>query len=409
MNKIITFFKEDFLIILLIILASSSAIFLNEKLFLISVVIYILSLFFFLKKTINLKIYIFLTSWIVINILSFLVYNHVESFKAITFLSVTARILLPYFIIRIMGINSFLNKFERIIYVLTLISLPLFTIQLINPNLFFALSPLLSAFSLEEQQLAGGWYVGFFMFSGWAADRNCGFMWEPGAFAFMIILAMFIRFFKNNFTIDKKIIVYVIAIITTLSTMGFFVLFLMTLAFLLKFKSARINMLIIVILPIFIIFSVYFYLNSDFLAGKINVYVEVGSETWYEGVDNQQFRLSRLGIILFAFEESLKWPFGWGILENVPGILKYGKPVSGPNTYAELLLKWGWAGLIMFIYILKKTMFILFYNQRVIVKYLMTFSILMSVLTYNLANNTFLLTFIYIGILFNEKLILKKE
>lgn len=400
-NFIRRFFNEYVLYIFLILSSADAAIFLNNKIYLIIAFIY--TLFLYLKKYQNIEnpIIIFLLFWIVINLIAYLKFGNVVDVQFITFLSLTSRLLLPYFILRLYR-NDFIYTIETLIYYLTLISLPIFVVQYLNSSLFYSLSPLLNILTGEEQREFGGWYIGVYMFSGWAPDRNSGFMFEPGAFAFMIILGILIRFAKNRMRIDRYIIVYIIGIITTFSTMGYSVLILIILTIILR--TGRIS-IYIVLIPVFI-FSIFTnILNLDFMLPKIQDYAyEARTISRSAESSGGVLRYNRFGIFLFAIDESIKWPFGYGVLDGTPSEVQFNERIQGPNTFAQILLRWGWLGLILYIIAAKRAMDRLYPHITVLARLTLLLAFLASVSSYSMLNNTVLLAILYYPFITQENI-----
>jgi len=271
---------------------------------------------------------------------------------------------MPYLILKIIG-PSIMEKLLRYIYVLSIISLILFAFQLTNPSLFYSLSNTLNFMTMDEQTENGGWYIFIYMFSGWAPERNCGFMWEPGGYASILIIAMLHRLITNNFTIDKMIIVFTISLITTFSTAGYLVLFILIIAFYIK-KGFGVKQPVLILLLIYLLYFIpNFYEKSDFLGDKIDNYIEQGVESWehYSGI----IRVSRLGIALIALDYSTHWPLGNGILESEFKLEKYGA-VVGPNSLVDILTQWGWIGIIVYIIIFYK--YFNYFNKSIIISIL---------------------------------------
>jgi hypothetical protein len=97
-------------------------------------------------------------------------------------------------------------------------------------------------------------------------DRNSGFTYEPGPFGLICAFAMIIDLTKNNYKFDKKFIVYILAIFTSQSsTAGVFLLIAIFFYFYNSFKAYR-----IMIMPIIILLSYFFYQSQDFLEEKIS-------------------------------------------------------------------------------------------------------------------------------------------
>jgi len=244
-------------------------------------------------------------------------------------------------------------------------------------------------FTIEEQQDNGGWYIGIYMFNGWAPDRNSGFMWEPGAFAFIVFLAILIRLSINNFKLDYRIFVYSLAIISTFSTMGYIVLFILILAYLIKIKN---YLSFIFIIPTFLFVSLTTIAELDFMKPKIEEYSE---NIDFMRDDDDYIKMNRFGILSFALEESFKWPIGYGVFYNTPAIKKYNKPVLGANTYSDILLRWGWVGIIIFILAIFKFVNCFFSNVNTITRKLLIIAFLAAVFSNNLLSNSVFLILLY--------------
>lgn len=391
-NFLQKFFSEYIFYVIIILFSALSANFLENKIFLI--LTFGLSSFFYFNryKWITKPFEILFIIWLLINILAYAIFGNIANANLITFFSVTARMLLPYFYLRLFG-NRFFVNIEKIIFFLSLISLPIFLFQYLNPDFFYALSSSLDFITIEEQRENGGWYLVFYMFSGWAPDRNCGFMWEPGAFAFMILMATIIRLSRNRMRFDLHVLVYLIAVITTFSTMGYIVLFIILIG---AFVKTRNVLVYIFILPLFLFTGYTLYYEVDFLAPKIKNYNEEIENVYrVSELAGGMLRMNRFGILEFAIEKSLDWPFGYGILSQTPAIKEYGEEVGGPNTYAQILLRWGWLGIFLFFISLKRIVYKLFPSNDMLTKILLISAISLSVFSYSLLNNTLLLAILY--------------
>jgi hypothetical protein len=102
--------------------------------------------------------------------------------------------------------------------------------------------------------------------------RNSGFVWEPGAFGCFLVIAIFLNFLNNGFEYDRKTIVMMIAIFTTLSTTTYLALaILIFLAF--RVRGGRWNLGLISLVVVMAVAFVYL----PFLGDKI-------TETYEEDV-----------------------------------------------------------------------------------------------------------------------------
>jgi hypothetical protein len=125
--------------------------------------------------------------------------------------------------------------------------------------------------------------------------RNAGMFWEPGAFAGVIGLCLALNFneLSNLWNNHKwKLIIIIIALITTQSTTGYivvFFIFVFHVIFQEKFKS-----ILLVLIPIIGGVAYIIYTNTEFLKDKIEKQNE-NSVTIYEN----EFKNTRMGSLMF--------------------------------------------------------------------------------------------------------------
>lgn len=314
------------------------------------IVVFVLTFITFIIRghSIDRILWITLLIWISINIYSYIV-NNPNSFPFLPFMGITLRLLLPYFFYKICG-NNFFKTLYKFCYPLIVLSLILFTLQVIFPSVFQSLADPLNFTVKDEYKSLNRWYIVVYMFN--VVERNSGFMWEPGAYSCILVFLLYYRLFNNNFKIDRHIIVIIIAIITTFSTSGYLAIFATVTGFLIYSKKFNYFLLLI---PI-VIFFVYLYNNTSFLGEKIDGYVE-NSENFTE--IETVMRGNRLGFFVLTMECSLTAPLGNGVIDNSYMLKKYGGILSGANGIGHVINQWGWFGVIMLVYTLFKFPFAL--------------------------------------------------
>jgi len=145
--------------------------------------------------------------------------------------------------------------------------------------------------------------------------------------------------------------VYIIALLSTISTAGYLAFFPLTITYFIKNKWKLYNPFYWAVLISFVIYIPRFYNESPFMRDKIETYIERGTDTWEH--ESGITRVSRLGVAMITLDYSLRWPFGNGILVNQYQLQKYGD-VGGPNSLAQILHEWGWIGLFLFYYFFYK-------------------------------------------------------
>lgn len=241
----------------------------------------------------------------------------------------------------------FFDTLVNTIYYLTIITIPFYLIQLVDPN---ALKPLLSPFSMsfKEQGDYGGLYVFFFNWNPWGIGiRNCGFMWEPAAFGGMLLFTMVYMYLRNNFQINKKVLLLFLYAITTLSTSTFVGLFVLLTLMVVNINKKRIYRLVFYI-PILVI--VVIQVNKlPFMGDKLDYYFEHNTD--YQAVYALDYRSHRQSIGRFAgflieidkLKENPVFGSGWNRKYDSIGI---GIDWVNPNGLAALIGKFGGIGII---------------------------------------------------------------
>lgn len=346
-NKSSVYHIRDTILILIIVLIVANASILSTDNFLLG--IFILSSVTFLLRRYFLDPIVFyvVATWIAINYASYL-FNE-TSFDWYTFMGFTVKIIYPYILLKLIG-PQFPFRLEKIIYSLTIISLPIYILEIAFPDLFASLATYLNFITQEEQKQAGGWYIFIFMHSAWSESRNCGFMWEPGAFAFMILLGMSIRFMQYGMIkFDKRITMYIIALLTSFSTMGYFGLFIILTAYIIQQRKL---IYLTLLLPLFapVIMEI---LQLDFLLPKISTYFNQ-LDVIYNPENQSYLKVNRFSYTLLAIQQSLAWPFGFGIVPSKYILKEHSTEVLGVSTLANILIYWGWLGILFFFYGISK-------------------------------------------------------
>jgi len=334
--------------------------------------------------------------WLAINLASAFIINTKQHLSFISLIGVTLRIVIPYLIIKIIGIQFF-EKVIRYVYVLSIIGLVLFSIQVLYPDLFFTFSDRLNFMTQSEQHAAGGWYIFVYMFSGWATARNCGFAWEPGAYSCILIFFLSFQLAKEKFRIDKYSFVFIVALITTLSTSGFFALFLIISSIFFYRKKLQVNPFYLLGFIGVVVFSIHFYNTSEFMKVKIDRYIE--EQKIEEGYLNERDYINRVEEFHRGLEQSFYWPFGNGILDSDYRIQKYGYG-SGSNSLSAILMQWGWIGMIFFLFTTSGLFY--YYSKKFIVAALLTVAFCMV-----LYSNPFMMRYIVFASFFYYYLYVK--
>ena len=198
----------------------------------------------------------------------------------------------------------------------------------------------------------GNWYENIFIFTlnDNGMYRNSGFAWEPKGFGTFLTLAMFFRLIENRFRLlDKYMIVYIIAMITTFSTATFVVFFLSVVPFYIFNKTSAYKVISAsLLLPIIVVT----FFKADFLQKKI-IYEYESKDKYVAFVqdyrtDMQSRSLGRFGSFIIDWMDVKKEPlFGYGEQKyertqfSVSGV-----HLVHVNGFSDFMAKYGAIGMI---------------------------------------------------------------
>lgn len=130
----------------------------------------------------------------------------------------------------------------------------------------------------------------------WLGTRNCGPFWEPGAFQGFINLSFFLNIVNSTLN-KKRLLLYIITLITTFSTGGYIVMLINLFIYFVNITEIRAKTKIIISTILFTV-SLYLYNNLEFLGNKIS------SDS------------GRLGVSFHDLSDGLYFLFGYGLGEE---------------------------------------------------------------------------------------------
>lgn len=206
--------------------------------------------------------------WICLITIKYSAFN--TGFQSYNFFLIYA-ILIAYVHIKVYG-KSFCNIYEDIMVKFSIISLLLWLFGFLLPGpaaSFFHLFPSVEAIS------GGGNHV-FYLYNWFDPTisksnyvnipRNSGCCFEPGYFASMLCIAVLCNCFRNGLKIkNKNFLILSVALLTTFSTTGYLVYFVILTTFYIKsFSFASVLKLCFIVVPL----SIY-VMNLDFMGEKI--------------------------------------------------------------------------------------------------------------------------------------------
>lgn len=262
------------------------------------------------------------------------------------------KFLYAYLSIKNIGLDFFKN-IVKIGYYGSIISLIFFFFQIINYDLTFKFVGFLQNsfdfLSFRNESFANNI---LFTVNSSAEFRNSGFMWEPKGFANFLIISIFFQLVIGSFRVfSKKILIMLIALITTFSTTGFIALFSLLIFYFLN-KNLKTSL---IFFPIFILFSSIIFFNTDFLYDKIVYELSLTKE--YENLlyqkkdyEDDVYSLGRTGSFIVDINDLKNRPFfGYGFTRENRTQSNFVKLIR-VNGLSDLLAVYGIVGFILYFY-----------------------------------------------------------
>lgn len=246
--------------------------------------------------------------------------------------------------------HDFFKVFENLVFALALISLPLFLIQLVHAqffDLFSGFSHLVltnSRLHFGRGELTGHRYLLIFLVNSWGEFRNSGFMWEPAAFGAMLSWAMVINGFTHRFTVNARLIILVLASLTTFSIGTYLYLLIFSVIFLSRNYTSKSVLSFVLILAILtpICYRLDFVeKNFEMISWKMEV-VQIRADQISRGHSPEE--VSRVGGFLGNIKEIIFEPFGFGARYSIAE--EQGLYIS-PNGFMTLARNWGMFSLLL--------------------------------------------------------------
>lgn len=175
-----------------------------------------------------------------------------------------------YIITRRVPFEMFQEKYLRIIYIICIISLVCWLIGLLGIPIWNWLP------SSGEGKYRTLFFHAFNVYKGYISERNNGPFWEPGVFQIYINVALIFLLFNNQKINKKYLLVYLFALLTTISTTGYISFAIIALAYVYdKGKSIKVCHVFFIL---GLLLGAYYYISiNDELYSKLFGKFEEGS------------------------------------------------------------------------------------------------------------------------------------
>jgi hypothetical protein len=298
-----------------------------------------------------------------------------------------------YVVIKTFGFNLF-KIYEYILFYLAIIGLFFWIVQIgLRGDRLFEIFNRIPGIALYSNVTSNGLNAilysvqpsGSSLLYNFNIPRNCGFAWEPGAFAVYICLAIFINLFfiKSEGKGKYHFWILLAALISTLSTTGYLIFILIILYYLL---NKRMN-LIILFFP-FAIISLVYLSSLPFMSKKVIDLIDEtkGIDLILEGTYGAETTATpqRFTSFILTFVDFRNNPvFGVGGHKEDTYLYKIGSNISAISGIGNLLAQFGLYGFLFFLIISFKTslFFSKYYGYKG--KLLLFFIILFTSISYS--------------------------
>jgi hypothetical protein len=305
-----------------------------------------LGYFFFVKKEkIDSIFWKIMAYWLVVNFFAWAFLGGID-FKISSLLGSIFKMIIGYVYIKIFR-ERFILWFEQAVFVLLIVSLPLYFIQMANPTL---LPRIPFNFVAPERVLLGDWNGIIFNYAPVHVHQNSGFAGEPGTFGYYVGFASIFNLFLNKGKFTKRFFLFLGMGLTTISTNFYLTVMLFSAIYLLNSEGLLKYFVIILAFPV--IYVIFF--QVPFLGAKIGEMLDA-SDSFTEKSMIKWTRVNRFAYFLSQVGAIADYPLGYGVNENALLVKNlYGQTIEGTNGISRIAVRFGIFGFIYFFTIFYK-------------------------------------------------------
>lgn len=272
------------------------------------------------------------------------------------------RFLFPFLVLRIIG-KRFLYIFVQVVFVLTVVGLVFWTFENLIPGFSSTIRNISQSLKLDIEENHSILIYSSEYHMQYGFINNSGFAYEEGAYSIILIIAIIFNLLTNNYRVDKKTTIMILAAITAFSTAGYIALALLIYGFYYTKIKNRVTLFVFSI--IFFSLIAYFFIQLDFLEEKMVDQIEVTKDPF-----------ATRGRFASATADLLEWQrnpiFGVGKFEETRfKIFRNIKEQHRVNGLAEFLAKFGivvFIGYMVILYLsLKKINYHYLQNNKFVI------------------------------------------
>lgn len=334
-------YKDYILLFLVVVFSSGASTFaISEEALIVS---FVISLAIFFQKSRRSLEQSYSQSVLIFGGVCLLYYFINDGIDLNSWLGLFVRLFFSFNVIQIVG-DQFADKWIRLIRFISIVSIVMFIVQLIVPALLFDMNDL---FSIPERENSNSILFNFMYLHQY---RNCGPMWEPGVFAALLIITLFISevykkklFTKYNFPI-------ILALLTTFSTTGYLALLVITVLHFIQEKSFSVSYYILLFIVIAAVAS--FQIIDDKITSQ---YYGLSDEIYGvdQASDEYKVSISRYASFVVDYDVFAERPwlgYGADILTTNKNTYfqEYGENINRSSGIMSQLVRFGLVGLVVF-------------------------------------------------------------
>jgi hypothetical protein len=336
------------------LIAGGASDFSNSKELLTGGWLFFTIVYLYYEKHIRPKFILLATIFIGISLLYFF---RNDAYNYVTYLGFFMKVYVAFYC-RSLCKEYFSEYLIKTVYVLTCISLVMYTLQLAA---FDTMYNLINWFGADGGTVSEANCIVFTMVPIHVI-RNCGFMWEPGAFVSILMLVYYLNVFhKHEPLTSRKNIVFVIAILTTQSTMGILALLI---PFSIKLKEFIMQdrlyqRLAVVVVPSVLLILGIVFSQVDFLYKKMVAEIANLEEEFIEmekgARDDYIVSLTRTASVIVDWRAIKEYPLlGLGVDMRTVSFDKLGvhEKLETACGTTILIQRFGFIGFFLYIYLL---------------------------------------------------------
>ena len=305
--------------------------------------------------------------------------------------------------------ERFVESFVKVITVFSILSLPFFILQCVNFQTAFGLiSGIQKIIGLPilRSTFEGQYYSNIIIYtintsmsSNFFFARNCGFMFEPGPFGVIVIVAMLLDALQNGFQLKRtRFLILSFTLVTTLSSTGFICILIFAVFYVLNSNKNK-----IVYFTSFLLLAAWL-ISTPIIQKAFILYnskdISLQHTLWMARYGKSDLSLGRFAGLSINIIDIKKNPFlGIGANNSSTENLKYKYKLQSINGIGNFTVRFGLVGFAILVFFLFKSTSAMvedaYGNERPLqMKYCLFLMILVFLFAFNIHETSFLYLFV---------------